>query len=573
MAVVRDLRGALSADPRPSIVFDGRLDNRDEMRRALGLDQLVSDAELLLRAYLRDGTSSAAQAVGDFAFAIWDPSQRRLFCARDVVGVRPFYYRIDDGVFRASTELPVIASSPHLPDADEGMVAESLSGAIESRTATLFRGISRLPPAHALIADAAGVRTWQYWEPDASKAVQYTRDDEYEAHFNHVFEAAVRARCAGSTRPVGVMLSGGIDSASILVTASRTHAVQAYTTTFPGHPFDESQYARDVLNVCTVPSTMLPAAQRPMSSTIASARRWCDVPSFPNGSSDDLLDTARRHVEVMLTGLGGGEWLGGSDHHCADLLRTLRLGQLVRQIRANQRIDATDGVRGLARATVWPLIGAGLQQRIRRVRGMIGDRVGAPWIDPELRERVNLDDRVDSTARTPPFPTCAQRDIYRQAVSGPWAYALEACARTMASHGLDGRYPFHDRRLIEFALAIPEAQRWRGTQHKWILRQAMRGRVPDSVRARVVPDDYAFLFRDAVLRHADLFAKPLAIARRGWADGSRVLAGLHELRAKARAGQTCGRLSWWLWMVVAIEIWYSVMYESSRMLESYELAG
>ena len=156
-----------------AITFDGRLDNRAELSRLLDVRVVdagaIGDAELILRAYRVFGDAVVDHLLGDFAFAIWETPRRRLFCARDAMGIKPFCYRVDRHSIAWASDIGVLAAAAGpMPAPNEGMVGEYLAGVITDKRETLFRDIFRLPPAHLLTADARGIAVRAYWRPDPS---------------------------------------------------------------------------------------------------------------------------------------------------------------------------------------------------------------------------------------------------------------------------------------------------------------------------------------------------------------------------------------------------------------------
>ncbi len=208
-----------------TITADARIDNRDELVGALGLesggDDGPTDSDLILAAYERWGEACLDHLIGDFAFAIWDGPAERLFCARDHFGVRPFYYHHREGShFAFGTEIKAFLGVPEVPEKlNEVRIADFLATMREDPENTVYQEILRLPSAHAVSVAAGKFRVWRYYTlapatgvpPDAS-------DAEYEARFRELFVQSVRARLR-SAFPVGCELSGGMDSSSVTCVA------------------------------------------------------------------------------------------------------------------------------------------------------------------------------------------------------------------------------------------------------------------------------------------------------------------------------------------------------------------
>ncbi|HET7875173.1 MAG TPA: asparagine synthase-related protein, partial [Methylomirabilota bacterium] len=255
------------------LVLDGRIDNRGELRAALAPDGLRlrsdSDGELVLRAYARWGTACPARLIGDFAFALWDNRERRLFCARDPLGVRPFYYHTDGRRFSVASELQQLLVDPsRAAEPNEGMIAEYLACEITHREDTLYRDIFRLPPGHSLVVRPGGHVVSPYWDIDPSRAIRHGTSRDYAEHFRDVFDEAVRCRLR-SANPIAAELSGGLDSSSVVATAASLapagratgDGVETYSLVFPGHACDESGYANQVVALHALRSHTAPPSE------------------------------------------------------------------------------------------------------------------------------------------------------------------------------------------------------------------------------------------------------------------------------------------------------------------------
>ena len=203
--------------------MDGRVDNRDELIADLNSHghqiRTGSDAEIVLRAWQRWGADAPARLIGDFAFALWDPSKRTLFCARDPLGVKGFYYFEGPGFFLCASELHQLFQDPRVPRRpNEAAIAYLLVRVPVDREETLFEGIRRLEPAHYLSVSARGVECHRYYDLDAAREIVYSSADEYSEHFLSLFKEALRGRLR-SNKGVASDLSGGLDSSSIVCLA------------------------------------------------------------------------------------------------------------------------------------------------------------------------------------------------------------------------------------------------------------------------------------------------------------------------------------------------------------------
>lgn len=545
---------------------DGRLDERDELRlsleRAGVRPRADTDGELILQAYLAWGESCPARLIGDFALAIWDGRRGRLFCARDPLGIRPFYYRVDGAATYWGSELRQLLQTPGASLApNEGILAEYLCGRLVDRQETLYRGVRRLPPGHTLRIDRQGLACRRYYDVDLRRQIRYRSDRDYAEHFSGLLRETVRARLR-SVAPVAVFLSGGLDSSSLvavaadLVRAGEVPAdrIDVCTLEFSHPAADERRWVDDVARTAGVQVRRLDAdtcVPPPLAAQVAALR---DFPDQPNMHPWGLLyeDARRRGLRAALWGYGGDEWLTGDTAHCADLLRRGRLLRLVRQARADLITQARLGgppvsVTEAIRAAVAPLLPSRVK---RRLRGLRGGPVPA-WIAPGFARRVDLAMRLSADADEPSAASCAQRAIARQLQSG-WSVAeYEMVDRFEARFSMESRYPLNDRRLVEFALALPEEQRWRGTETKVVLRRAMGDRLPASVSRRTGKGDFTYLYPATFEREqAGAVFGDLRLAADGFVRGDEVWRMYRRLAAGS--GEDPGTL----WMILATEHWY-----------------
>ena len=560
------------------LTLDGRVDNREELRQALRAAgyslRSDSDAELVLRAYACWGAACASRILGDFAFVVWDRRARQLVCGRDILGLRPFYYHLDGRTFRCGSELQQLLVDPAVtPAPNEGMIGEYLASAITDLEETLYRGLLRLPPAHILIVRPDGIRKQRYWDGNLTKEIRYRRDAEYAEHFRAVFTDAVRLRLR-SHRPVGAELSGGLDSSSVVCVAQALRGngqgpdsgLETFSLVFPGSSCDESAYSQDVVRRWPVTAHTVRPPPYTRALCLAQVRRWRDVPEYPNGMmSDSLRHLARqRGCRALLTGWGGDEWLTGHPLHLADLLRQRRIAAMVRQLADDARLVGTgrirDAVRVLLTYGVWPLLPESVRPPIRWA---LGRPDVPPWIPPAFAKRIGLRDRLHRGDRGSPAASLAQARAFRDATGGTTVHVREIGERQAAWCGLELRHPFYDRRVVEFGLQIPEEQRWRGAVTKFVLREAMTGVLPESVRQRRTKAEFSLPFVQA-LRDVGAEAPfgSLTLETLGWIDGSRCRDMYRRLVHLSEARDEYLPNVWPLWVILGMELWVTTVIQT-----------
>jgi len=547
-----------------TIAFDGRLDNRVELIAALDAERDAGDAALVLRAYAKWGDAAAEHLLGDFAFAVWDAPNRRLYCARDTSGVRPFFYREGHGWIAWASELDILAAGVDgVPPPNEGMAGEYLAGVITSTRETLFQGIFRLPPAHALTASAAGIRTRRYWAPDPGAEIRYRHDADYEAHLADLMSAAVAARLR-TNHPAGIMLSGGIDSSSVTAIAAR--ACRSGSVPCPGlrtfsidvaGPNEDRPYFDAMIEASGLPAERFsPALPRPGQFREEIARDL-DIPTFPQAPTIDPVRARVRDsgARALLTGVGSDDWLGPSTWAYADLLRRGRLVALGRRAWSESRTDDFPGWPFAWQSAIWPLAPAPVQRLVRRAL-----RRGRPpaWIDPAFAARINLADRLAQRQPDVDFQTCEQIDLWREGMSGRMVHSIEATSRAVSRFGLDHAHPFLDRRIVEFGLALPSDQRGRNGRHKDLLRRTMARHLPPAIVERLSSPagDYVYIQALESEQPAGSQPAPSACESLGWVRGPEALSA----RARARHMYQSGRAKYaWparvAWLVLAMDLW------------------
>jgi asparagine synthase (glutamine-hydrolysing) len=208
----------------------------------------------MLRAYQCWGEACPEHVIGDFSLAVWDGRRQQLFCARDILGLKPFYYCLHGTTFCWASEIPPLFYHPEVScRPNEAMIAEFLTVSVVTNTDTLYEGISRLAPAHTLVVRSGKTETRRYWTIDSARRIAYSNDDDYAQHFHDLFDRAVYSRLR-SHRPIGLELSGGLDSSSIVsfLQAFREHIrtstinFQTFSLIFPGLPCDEQRFINDV---------------------------------------------------------------------------------------------------------------------------------------------------------------------------------------------------------------------------------------------------------------------------------------------------------------------------------------
>lgn len=480
-------RQPFSLDGKVWITADARIDGRDELRNkiaATGRARIEggTDVELILHAYHAWGEDCLQRLIGDFAFAIWDGPQKRLFCARDHFGVKPFFYARIGPCLIFSNTLDCVRRHPAVSTTlnDLAIADFLLFDMNQDPGGTTFADIQRLPPAQYLIYSTGGLKLNRYWTLPANGGVQYRAAGEYVEHFKDLLEIAVgdRLRCDR----IGIEMSGGLDSSAIAATAltllsgrSGSFELNAHSIVYDRLiPDEERHYSGLVAAKLGIPIHYCIADKYKLYE-----RGGLPETHFPEPLHDPLaamsIDSFRQSAEngrVFLTGWDGDALLNESPKpYFRALLKDRKFARLfggaVRYLVSQRRLVP------LSVRTWLNGPGAGNERHVPAY---------PVWINPDLEKRLDLPSRwqqihAKTAASHPIRPYAHQIFTYISAMSSFFDDYDAGSTRLP----LEYRHPLMDLRLLDYCLALPPLP-W--CVKKEILRAAMRGVLPELVRLR-----------------------------------------------------------------------------------------
>ncbi|RWP87882.1 MAG: lasso peptide isopeptide bond-forming cyclase [Mesorhizobium sp.] len=522
--------GPLSmAGDRLAITADCRLDNRDELLARLGIrDQSVADAIVLMRAYLRWGEACPEHLQGDFAFAIWDDERQSLFCARDHFGVKPFYYHAADRRFAFASEIgPILGVEGIRARVSERQISGFLAGLPDDPQSTPYSDIFSLPARHSLTVTAQQVMLRRYWQIEPS--ARPLRSDASE-EFAHLFSQSVRNRMRG-TSAVGAMLSGGLDSSSIACVAGLQNAaarkpkLPTFSLVFEkGSPMDERPFIDAVLDQQKVDATLIPVGNYAPFAEFERVLEEQEGMFLAPGLTltRGIYRTAgAKGIKVLLDGHGGDEVVSQGHGHLHELANGGRWMDLWREVRSasNTYGDSTLGLY-LQFLTLY-----GPAWRIAKLRHLANRALNSirkpahvqrarSWrdlINPDLAKRTELVDRFHRAGYMPPRVQASDALSHRWILSNGYVpHAFEVLDKAAANFGVEPRYPFWDKPLVEFCLALPGEEKLSHGFGRYVLRRAMQGVLPEAVQWRRDKIDFTANLVNGMLRnHRDLLEQLL----------------------------------------------------------------
>jgi len=554
-----------SDDQRFVLVMDGRVDNWEELRcdllkRGARL-RTRADAELVLRSYETWGEDCVEHIDGDFALAIWDVTHKKLFCARDRMGNKPFYWSWHEHtlVF-ASEPQSVLGQMPEAMALDEGMVAEYLAATFVSFTDTLWKSLKRLAPSHLAAVGPTGPVTRRYWTPALEDRIDLPNVAAFTSAYRALLEDVVR-RLSRSLQPIAIEVSGGLDSSAVFAVAHdlqrrgilRAPNLEGFTLNFEGDAgADEIAHCRAVgAHLGRHVHEVTPSAM-PWSWYSASAERFCDFPDYPNGAAMGVpLALAARSAgaRVLLNGLGGDQWLCGSPLQLAEALQTGDLATAHRLIRETVR------TRGVSRA-VWALLRQGLapllpkawRGALRTVRACFSADESAgdlSCLAPRMR-RLSSERSADFATQISEPRRVGQRGALGSLYDAYQVMAIELAERELARQGLELRQPFWNHRMVAFRMATPGHLLLRSGVDKWLHREALQGLLPSSVLQRSDKAEFSCSFAEALSLVPPAHMESVLARRGDWVNAAKMRAAHNSFRSANRTEWDMAA-SWSVW--------------------------
>jgi len=481
----KDERQPLSLDGSTWIVSDARVDGRRDLIAMLQshgqqcLNQ-APDAELILRAYHVWGENCLDHLIGDFVFAIWNSRTRRLFCARDQMGVKPFFYAHVGPLFMFSNTLDCIRRHPAISSRlnDLSIADFLIFDLIQDPEATAFADIRRLPPAHLLLCEQGNFSVRRYWTPSVTTPIRYRRPIEYVEQFRTLLDTSVADRLR--TDSACIFMSGGLDSPTVAAGAQRVNArgggasrLWAFTQVFDRLiPHDERYYAGLVAQALKIPIEYRVDDHLRLFQFAEQPERRSPEPvhsAWPDATPDHLRRVATES-RVVLTGFGADPLFSSRiTVHFQELLGQKRLGRALAD--AARYLFSEGRLSRLYLRTRWKIL----------FSSKSFSAPYPPWLNESLERRFSLRERWHTVNQTPAPAITARPEAYQVTFAPFWPDVFELHDANVTRVPVEVRHPFFDLRLMNFLLALPRLP-W--CCDKQLLREAARGVLPDAVRLR-----------------------------------------------------------------------------------------
>jgi asparagine synthase (glutamine-hydrolysing) len=509
------------------ITADARLDNRAHLYDLLQVapaERLVtSDSHLILLAYERWGESCVEKLLGDFAFVLWDAQQQVLFCARDHVGVKPFYCTVCNATFYWASEIKALRAAVNTPlRPNEAQVGMYLAGFADEAETTFFEGVYRLPAAHAITVSSAQVTCRRYWRLDWQTELKLSSNQAYAEAFLHLFREAVNCRLPYSG-DVGAFLSGGLDSSSVaclaeLTLRDRNVPLHTFTTVYDTvTACDERQYSNQVLAQGNFVAHSLTGDAHSPLADLERMLYHADEPFFAPGLSgawQRLRAAGDQGIRVIFEGHGGDELL-----FCTARNRLHELARKHQWLTFGQELHAVVPLmHAKAWQVAWPYIyhyalGRRPSKRVsdKDPRGSHSSRrseealrSSSALLNADFARQIGLANRYTAWQESRPLPNADARFEHGAVLSNPGqATALELLGKVASAHRVDLVFPLLDKRLLEFCLSLPSAQKFSQNWDRIVLRRAMKEILPAEIQWRREKTEFSKSVAQTLFSFAD----------------------------------------------------------------------
>ena len=486
------------------IVYNGEIYNHADLRPGLEAKghkyQTHSDTETILHSYEEHGVDCVNDLRGMFAFAIWDQKKKDLFIARDRLGVKPLYYVLtpDGSLYFASEIKSLFAAGALRPSLNYSAVPDYLANHATSGEDTLFAGVKRLLPGHILLWRDGSLKISQYWDLQFSGESGTPRsDDDYVEEWLEMFRTSVRLRLMADV-PLGMFLSGGIDSSAIaaMMSGMVDEPIKTFSVAFDDREANELAYARLVANKFNTDHHEVVVSPEDFFAALPKLV-WHEDEPLAHPASVPLYFVSRlaaKHVKVVLTGEGSDEMLAGYYRYRKTVLN-LSFGKRYHRL-------TNENLRRLVSQTIWNLPGGSkLGRKLTRtflclpatLESLYFDNFGVFSKDKQqdlltrnARERIGTLDPyagIRALLEQSDAETLLNQLLYADTKTYLHELLMKQDQMSMAA-SIESRVPFLDHKLVELTARLPERMKLRGMTTKYILRKSMKGILPQEILTR-----------------------------------------------------------------------------------------
>ena len=464
------------------------LDLRQDLERQGHRFRSLSDTETILHGYEAHGEKILDHLNGMFGFALWDRKKKKLFCARDRLGIKPLYYFRDQETFLFSSEIKaILLARPELRVPNHPYLKDFIqTGLLDHSSMTLFDRIFHLPPAHFLLISPDSYRSQRYWDFDEKKAAGDYDYPHPKETLRSLLEEAVCLQLQSDV-PVGTCLSGGLDSSSVVALASSmlSHRMKSFSSVYEEPGYDEGHFVELATAAFRAESHIIHPTSDDFLNTLRRITWHMDEPTAGPGvySQWFVMQEAHNKVKVLLDGQGGDELLGGYHDYFFPYLLCLwnrfRVGKDPRHLARMAR----EGLQ------IWQLVKEnflfmGLRPFAGKLLAKVKARAGAspsPSVFCADFEREIALPEAETRACPSGLADPLSRRLYWDVVRDSIPALLHYEDRNSMAFGIEARVPLLDHRIVEFCLGLSPEFKIRGDRTKFLLREVMSDLLPREI--------------------------------------------------------------------------------------------
>ncbi len=565
------------------IAFNGEIYNHLSLRPMLEERghkyRTTSDTETIIHLYEEHGAEGIKALSGMFAFAIWDEGKSRLLLARDRLGIKPLYYTFtDNGALYFASEIKSLFSTGVVkPELNLSALPDYLANKATSGEETLFKGVKRLLPGHTLLWKDGKIHLSEYWDVGFSRETnEWSRSDEdYIGEWREIFREAVRSHLMADV-PLGMFLSGGIDSSAIAAVMSTMvrDPIKTFSVAFAEREANELNYARIVAKAYQTDHHEVIVSPEEFFAAIPKLI-WHEDEPLAHDSSVPLYyvsKLAARHVKVVLTGEGSDELMAGYGRYRRTILN-LALGKsynsftnqgLRRLIRQGIKHSFNGSSLGNKLERTFLFLPANVESLYFENFAVFSGSMQQELLTREIKEELGAIDPyqwINHSLSQADTESLLDKLLYADLKTYLHELLMRQDQMSMAS-SLESRVPFLDPALVEFTAKLPERLKLRGATTKYVMRRAMEGILPEAILKRSkmgFPVPLGAWFRGQFRSVIDDYVLSDRTLDRGYFDPGFVnqLVAEHQSGAKDHSER--------LWSLVNFEMWMRQLIEGEAL--------
>ena len=475
------------------LAMDARIDNREELAKELELPnkplQEIGDSEFILASYRKWGKACADKLLGDFAFVIWDEAKQELFCARDFIGVRPFYYYVDDEKFIFGSDLKALSQHPDIPldIRDESIANYIVNRQLVDKKYTFFKSINKLEDGCYMYISQTSYKTTRYWHPNKVKKRKQPNEQAYIDELRNLLEDAVKVRLR-TEYGVASHLSGGLDSSPLAVITSRelkkqnpNYRLPVFTwISAPSDKDDISHHEWDyILTIAKQEDMKLywnTLSSKELLETFKEKNISTDGDTFPIFEISNLKKIAKLNTRLLISGWGGDEFLTNHSYaYFSEMFLKGKWNLIYNQLKNKP-------LKNILKVLYFRILVPNMPTRLycflpkikcNSLDLSLYQLYLIPYIKKEYKKKTHIFAR--HTTNT------VKKDIIRAWANGHIQSRLTSWNQLALEHHTQYVYPLLDKRLVEFSLSIPTQYLFKKYYDRYLYRQSIQDIIPHKV--------------------------------------------------------------------------------------------